>query len=60
MQRSVSRKPPMGWSFTIKEVSACVYQVRGVGPDGLVMERTGLDDQDLLDQLIADAWKLAD
>lgn len=58
-QKSVARKPPQGWSFTITEVSNGMYRVRGVGPDGLAIERHGTDDDALLFQLIEDAEKLS-
>ena len=58
-QKPVARKPPQGWSFTITEVSNGMYQVRGVGPDGVAIERHGTDDDTLLFQLIEDAEKLS-
>jgi hypothetical protein len=58
-QRAVPHRPPEGWSFTVTEVTAGMYRVRGVGPDGLVIERHGPDDDDLLARLIADAEKLS-
>lgn len=58
-QRHVSQKPPEGWSFTVTEVTAGMYRVRGVGPDGLTIERHGPDDDSLLNNLIADSIKLA-
>lgn len=41
------------------EVANGSWSARGVGPDGLVIERAGTDDSRLLDQLIEDAIKLA-
>ena len=41
------------------EVANGAYRVRGIGPDGLAIERHGHDDSRLLDQLIEDAQKLA-
>jgi hypothetical protein len=58
-QRTVSQKPPQGWSFTVTEVTAGMYRVKGVGPDGLTIERHGPDDDLLLDRLIADSIKLS-
>jgi hypothetical protein len=58
-QRAVSTRPPEGWSFTATEVTAGMYLVRGIGPDGLAIERHGTDETRLLDQLIQDAVKLA-
>lgn len=58
-QKSVARKPPQGWSFTITEVSNGVYRVRGVGPGGVAIERHGTDDDALLFQLIENAEKLS-
>jgi hypothetical protein len=54
------RKPPEGWSFTAKEVSAGLYQATAVSPDGLHMSRTGVDDFEVLSKLIDDAWKLSE
>ena len=36
-----------------------MYQVRGAGPDGVIVERHGADDDTLLDQVIGDAEKLS-
>jgi hypothetical protein len=36
-----------------------MYRVRGVGPDGVAIERLGTDDDALLFQLIEDAEKLS-
>jgi len=55
----VSQKPPEGWSFTVTEVTAGMYRVKGIGPDGLTIERHGPDDDLLLDKLIADSIKLS-
>lgn len=57
--RAVQSPPPEGWSFTLTEVTAGMYRVRGKAPDGLAIERHGPDETALLDKLIADAWKLA-
>ncbi len=57
---AAKRRPPDAWSFTIKEVSANVYEVRAEAPDGLIMFRSGLDDYELLAKLIDDAWKLSE
>jgi hypothetical protein len=35
------------------------WRARGVGPDGLIIERGGTDNSRLLNQLIEDAIKLA-
>lgn len=58
-QKSVVRKPPQGWSFTTTEVTYGVYRVRGIGPDGVTVERHGTDDDALLFQLVEDAEKLS-
>jgi len=58
-QRAVFNAPPEGWSFTVTEVANGAYRARGIGPDGLAIERHGTDDSRLLDQLIEDALKLA-
>ena len=54
-----TEKSPEGWSFTTKEVSATVYEVRADAPDGLIMLRRGTDDVAVLSKLIKDAWKLS-
>ena len=41
------------------EVANGSWRARGVGPDGLIIERGGTDDSRLLNQLIEDAIKLA-
>jgi len=58
-QRAVSKLPPEGWSFTVTEVANGCWRARGVGPDGLIIERGGTDNSRLLNQLIEDAIKLA-
>lgn len=58
-QLAVSKLPPAGWSFTVTEVANGSWKARGVGPDGLIIERAGTDDIRLLNQLIEDALKLA-
>lgn len=57
--KAVDRKPPDGWSFTLAEVTAGMGRAKGVGPDGLVIDRHGADDDVLLGRLIEDAWKLS-
>jgi hypothetical protein len=54
-----TRRPPEGWSFTVKEVSAGMYQIRAESPDGLVMLRGGPDEIAALSKLVEDAWKLS-
>jgi hypothetical protein len=49
---------PEGWSFKVKEVSAGVYCVTGVGPGGVSVERTGTDEEALLLEMIRDAESL--
>lgn len=58
-QRAVSKLLPEGWSFTVTEVANGSWRAKGVGPDGLIIERRGTDDSRLLNQLIEDAIKLA-
>jgi hypothetical protein len=54
------RKPPDGWSFTVKEVSAGVYEVKATSADGLHMMRSVLGDYSpTLSKLIDEAWKLS-
>jgi hypothetical protein len=54
------RKAPDGWSFTVKEVSAGVYDVKADAPDGLRMARTAWGDYaEVLSKLVDDAWKLS-
>lgn len=39
-----------GWSFTIEEVSAGVYRVRGVDEAGRSVEATGIDPDALMEE----------
>ncbi|MBA4806746.1 hypothetical protein [Brevundimonas sp.] len=54
-----SKSPPEGWAFSVKEVSAGVYRVTGLGPGGISAERTGTDEEALLFEVIADAEELS-
>ena len=38
------------WTFDVKEVSACVWRVRGIDRAGRSVERTGTDMDEVLDQ----------
>jgi hypothetical protein len=56
-----NRKPPDGRSFTVKEVSAGVYELKADAPDGLHMMRTAWGPyEEVLSKLIDEAWKLSE
>lgn len=40
-----------GWSFTVEEVSAGVYRVRGVDRSGRSVEKTGTEPEEILAEL---------
>jgi hypothetical protein len=48
-----------GWSFTVEEVSAGVYRVRGVAQSGRSVETTGTDPNALLVRCQRDAIRIA-
>jgi hypothetical protein len=47
-----------GWTFSMEEVSAGAWRVRGWHVDGRSVERTGTDEVPLLKECVEDAKRL--